>query len=93
MIPHSTTPLTDAELRRQFEWALGEALQGRSRTELALSGEVQDALLTIMDASPDVPDSLIDAARSAFAAQRAGEQGDPHADELLALLRQSRQSA
>ncbi|MFD3594280.1 hypothetical protein ACFWU5_16255 [Nocardia sp. NPDC058640] len=93
MIPHSTTPLTDAELRRQFEWALAEAQQGRGRTGLSLDGQVQEALLNIMDATPSVPADLIDKARSAFADQLAGVVGPSRQDELLALLQQSRRSA
>lgn len=64
----SSGPRTDAELGRQFEWALGEAQQGRGRTYLSLNSDVQDALLEIMDATPDVSADLIAAAQSAFMA-------------------------
>ncbi|MFC4373367.1 hypothetical protein ACFO5K_04580 [Nocardia halotolerans] len=93
MIPHSTISLTDAELRRQFEWALAEAQQGRGRTDLSLDDQVQEALLEIMDATPSVPPELIDKARSVFADQLAGAVGPSRQDELLALLKQSRRSA
>ncbi len=90
MIPHRATPRTDAELRRQFDWALEQALQGHCRTGLDLDGRVQDALLAIMDATPNPPAALIEGARSAFADQIAGVQPDSNQDEMLALLRQSR---
>ncbi|WP_194830125.1 hypothetical protein [Nocardia sp. XZ_19_231] len=71
VIRRASWPRTNAELRRQFEWALGEAQQGRSRTHLSLSIDVQDALLEIMVATPVVSAELIAAAQSAFADQLA----------------------
>ncbi|MEV0544320.1 hypothetical protein [Nocardia salmonicida] len=78
----SSGPRTDAELRRQLEWALGEAQQGRGRTHLSLNSDVQDGLLEIMDATPDVSADLIAAAQSAFADQLAGVGRDTRDTEL-----------
>ena len=88
-----SAPLTESELRRQFEWALEQSLQGQGRTGLALDSRVQDALLAIMDATPDVPTELVDAARSAFAGQLSGANHRSRDAELEKLFRQSRQSA
>ncbi|MFC9663946.1 hypothetical protein ACFVJ5_27200 [Nocardia sp. NPDC127606] len=59
-------------LRRQFEWALGEAQQGRGRAHLSLNSDVKDVLLEIMDATLVVSADRIAAAQSAFADQLAG---------------------
>lgn len=88
-----SAPPTDTELRRQFEWALEQALQGTGRTGLALDSTVQDALLTVMDSAPDVPADLVAAARTAFAGQLSGANRRSRDAELEKLFRQSRQSA
>ncbi len=92
-IRRPSAPPTETELRRQFEWALEQALRGTGRTGLALDSTVQDALLAVMDAAPDVPAGLITAARSAFAGQLSGANRRSHDDGLKKLFRQSRQSA
>ncbi|MEV6219790.1 hypothetical protein [Nocardia sp. NPDC051833] len=88
-----SAPPTDTELRRQFEWALEQALQGTGRTGLALDSTVQDALLAVMDSAPDVPADLVAAARTAFAGQLSGANHRSRDAELENLFRQSRQSA
>ncbi|MEU6831004.1 hypothetical protein ABZ894_20335 [Nocardia beijingensis] len=74
---------TDDELRENFDEMLRSVLTGGGiRTETGLDMKTEEALWAIARAYPDVPDALVDAARSAFAGQLDGSNARERKEAL-----------
>ncbi|MFF2087777.1 hypothetical protein ACFVVM_28700 [Nocardia sp. NPDC058176] len=74
---------TEAELRQNFEEMLHSVLTGGGiHSETGLDMKTEDALWEVARAYPNVPDALVDAARTAFAGQLDGSTAREREQEM-----------
>ncbi|MFD0365960.1 hypothetical protein ACFQZZ_31360 [Nocardia sp. GCM10030253] len=78
---------TEDELRRNFERELASVSSGGGlRSETGLDIETDAALIEIAKAHPNVPETLVTAARAAFAGQLDGSNAMTRRTELKRML-------
>ena len=85
---------TDDELRANFAEMLESVRNGGGlRSETGLDMETEEALWDIARAYPDVPDRLVEAARTTFARQLDGSNARAHRAELERQFEELRRQA
>ncbi|WP_328409249.1 hypothetical protein [Nocardia sp. NBC_00403] len=78
---------TEDELRRNFERELASVSSGGGlRSETGLDIETDAALVEIAKAYPNVPETLVTAARAAFTGQLDGSNATTRRTELKRML-------